>query len=74
MKNKNPSVSKRSQSGSSIGSVEVLDESPDFCNSPQEVVNSTQSNLKEEVVTNKFRELLIYGSEKEALGKLSQIL
>lgn len=33
-----------------------------------DVVNTASSALKEEIVTNKFREYLIYGSEKEALG------
>lgn len=30
--------------------------------------NTSMSPLKEEFVTNKFREYLLYGSEKEALG------
>lgn len=34
-----------------------------------EVSNSSNSALKSEIVTNKFRDFLIYGSVKEALGK-----
>ena len=32
--------------------------------------SSSIANNKEEMVTNKFREFLLYGSEKEALGML----
>lgn len=42
-------------------------------NNAQNSVNgSSTSVLKEEIVTNKFREYLIHGSEKEALGKLQR--
>lgn len=38
-----------------------------------ETNGSTLSVLKEEEVTNKFREFLLYGSGKEALGKYINI-
>lgn len=39
-------------------------------NQPVSDLGSTQSILKEEEVTKKFREFLLYGSCQEALGKL----
>lgn len=36
--------------------------------------SSSTSILKEEVVTNKFREYLIYGSGKEALGNIFDLI
>lgn len=48
----------------------VVAEPSEASNIPiSETNSSSMSILKEEIVTNKFREYLIYGSEKEALGK-----
>lgn len=59
---------------SSVGSENLdggVSEASNLQNS--EVINSSSNSiLKEEIVTNKFREYLIHGSCKEALGKNSQ--
>ncbi|XP_031333554.1 uncharacterized protein LOC116163652 isoform X2 [Photinus pyralis] len=48
-------------------SSEVVERALSEPNLHTDLTGSSASILKEEVVTNKFRELLIYGSEKEAL-------
>lgn len=70
MKNRNINVPVRPQSASSLGSFDGLEEIQEATNNHNSELNSNCSMMKEEVVTNKFREYLIYGSEKEALGEL----
>lgn len=59
----------RPSSVSSVNSDIVADDNPsEASNIPiSEMSNSSNSGLKNEVVTNKFRDFLIYGSVKEAL-------
>lgn len=70
MKNRGAISIARPASVASISSSGVAaDEPSETSNAPaSEASNSSNTGLKEEVVTNKFREYLIYGSGKEALG------
>lgn len=70
MKNRGALSMARPASVTSISSSGVAADDPsEISNAPAfEVSNSLNTGLKEEVVTNKFREYLIYGSGKEALG------
>lgn len=71
MKNRKSGII-RPSSVSSVNSDIGIDDNPsEASNVPNsEVSNSSNSILKNEVVTNKFRDFLIYGSVKEALGTL----
>lgn len=50
--------------GSNLGEPNSISES----NNRLEAIGSVQSVLKEDEVTNKFRDFLLYGSGQEALG------
>lgn len=76
MKNRKCGGIPRPMSVSSVNSDAGIDDNnpSDASNIPiSEVSNSSNTNLKNEVVTNKFRDFLIYGSVKEALGKTTKL-
>lgn len=70
MKNHKSAFGMRPSSVASVNSDIGVDDNPsDASNIPvSEISTSSNSLLKNEVVTNKFRDFLIYGSVKEALG------
>lgn len=70
MKNRKQQISRRQSVISNSSSVAAETGVSEMnTGSKIEINDNTSSNLKEEFITNKFRDYLLYGSEKEALGK-----
>lgn len=69
MKHRKIGITRPLSVSSANSDVGIEDNPSDASNIPiSEASNSSNSILKNEVVTNKFRDFLIYGSVKEALG------
>lgn len=68
LKNKDPIPQRSSSVISNVSSTADVEPNSESSNHLSNV-DGVQSTLKEEEVTNKFREFLLYGSGQEALGE-----